>query len=435
MTGLRHRSIYLQPHLIVIFLMGFSSGLPMALSTSTLSFWLAESGVALSAIGLFALVGVPYNFKFVWAPFIDRLALPALTARLGRRRSWMVVIQAALLLAICALGFSHPERTPLLTAACAMAVAFLSASQDIVIDAYRIERLEHHEQGAGAAMTQAGYRLGLIASGAGALFLADQVAWPIVYTVMASLICVGMITALCASEPDAAALAGESADAGAGFRAMVILPFMEFFQRNKPAVALLILAFILLFKLGDAYAGVMAYPFYYQMGFSKTDVAAASKIFGVAATLTGVFLGGVVVKKIGIMRSLLIFGVLQMLSNLMYAGLAAVGHNLKFLYLMIGVENFAGGTGSSAFVAYLSVLCNVAYTGTQFALFTSFMSFGRTVLSASSGWVVERTGWKLFFIFSTFTALPGLLVLTWMIRNLPLEEQTTNDRGRAGSPR
>ena len=416
--------LYLQPRLLIIFFMGFASGLPLALSSATLSFWLAEAGVALAAIGLFALVGTPYNFKFVWAPLIDRVPLPLLTRLLGRRRSWMLLIQVGLMVAIAVLGFSRPEATPLLTAVCALAVAFFSASQDIVIDAYRIEILDADEQGAGAAMTQAGYRLGAIAAGAGALFLAESIDWSQVYLVMALLVVVGMLAAVLAPDPEQRNPELVASRQHSGLRSMVVDPFVEFFERNGISTAIIILAFILLYKFGDAYAGVMAYPFYYEMGFSKSEVATVSKIFGVIATVVGVFVGGLIVKRYGIMPSLLGCGILQMLSNLMYAAQSVAGHDVQFLYFTIGIENLSGGMGSSAFVAYLSVLCNTAYTGTQFALFTSFMAFGRTLLSASSGWMVELTGWFDFFLISTLVALPGLLLLLWMMRNLPMSLQS-----------
>jgi len=432
--------LYLQPRLLIVFVMGFASGLPLALSSATLFFWLAETGVTLAAIGLFALVGAPYNFKFLWAPFIDRVPLPGLTRLLGRRRSWMLVIQIGLMLAIAVLGFSQPETTPLLTAVCALAVAFFSASQDIVIDAYRIEILDRDEQGAGAAMTQAGYRLGAIAAGAGALFLAEQIDWSLVYAVMAALVIVGMAAAILAPDPERRNPELVEKHHEMGFRSMIVDPFVEFFQRNGPATAILILAFILLYKFGDAYAGVMAYPFYYEMGFTKSEVATVSKIFGVIATVVGVFVGGLIVKRYGIMKSLLGCGVFQMLSNLMYAAQSIAGHDVQFLYFTIGIEILSGGLGSSAFVAYLSVLCNTAYTGTQFALFTSFMAFGRTLLSASSGWVVELTGWFDFFLISTIVALPGLLLLLWMMRNLPMSVQANDssileNQLKGGKPR
>ena len=419
--------IYAEPRLLIVFGMGFASGLPLALSSATLFFWLREASVSLTTIGLFALLGMPYNLKFLWAPFIDKIPVPLLSRLIGRRRAWMLLIQICLMASITSLGFSNPEQTPLLTAICAFAVAFFSASQDIVIDAYRIEILDKDEQGAGAAMTQAGYRLGAIISGAGALFLAEQIDWSFVYAGMAALITIGMVFAVLAPDPDQRHKTTAEVASKLTFRGIFVDPFLEFFRRSSPKVALIILGFILLYKFCDAYAGVMAYPFYYDTGFSKSEIATVSKIFGIVMTVTGVFVGGLIVKRVGIMKSLLGCGILQMLSNLMYAAQALVGHDVGFLYLTIGVENLSGGMGSSAFVAYLSVLCNTAYTGTQFALFTSFMAFGRTLLSASSGWVVEQIDWFNFFIFSTFLALPGLVLLVWMMRNLPISRQTAHD--------
>jgi PAT family beta-lactamase induction signal transducer AmpG len=409
--------------------MGFASGLPLLLSGATLSIRLTEAGVSLTAIGLFALVGTPYNLKFIWAPLMDRLPIPGLSRLLGRRRAWMVMIQVGLMAAIVALGLSDPRSAPGMTAFFALAVAFFSASQDIVIDAYRIDILDEDQQGAGAAMTQAGYRFGLLAAGAGALYLATDIDWSMVYGIMATLVLVGFITALRAPVPDTdGRIASESAAAGTWFRSSVISPFAEFFQRNNTGVALLILAFILLYKFGDAFAGVMANPFYIKIGFTKVQIANVSKIFGVAATLLGVFTGGLVVKQYGILKSLLLCGILQMLSNLMFAAQASIGSDIRFLFLTIGIENLSGGMGSAAFVAYLSVLCNAAYTGTQFALFTSLMAFGRTWLSASSGWLADRTDWITFFVISTVVAIPGLILLLGMMKRLPLSVQT----GREG---
>jgi PAT family beta-lactamase induction signal transducer AmpG len=417
-------SIYWEKRLIFIFLMGFASGLPLLLSGATLSIWLTEAGVSLTAIGLFALVGTPYNLKYLWAPFIDRVPIPMLSKMLGRRRAWMLLIQVGLMVSIIALGLSKPDSAPEMTAFFALAVAFFSASQDIVIDAYRIEILDEDQQGAGAAMTQAGYRFGLLAAGAGALYLATDIDWSLVYALMAGLVLIGFITALCAPVPKTDKMVEEkNQPAGGWFRSAVVAPFVEFFQRNNPQTAVAILVFILLYKFGDAFAGVMANPFYIRIGFSKIEIANVSKIFGVFATLLGVFSGGLVVKRFGILRSLLYCGILQMLSNLMFAAQAALGPHVGFLVLTIGLENLSGGMGSAAFVAYLSVLCNTAYTGTQFALFTSFMAFGRTWLSAMSGWIADQTDWVTFFVISTFVALPGLLMLLWMIKRLPMSLQ------------
>jgi PAT family beta-lactamase induction signal transducer AmpG len=422
-------SIYWEKRLIIVFLMGFASGLPFLLSGATLSIWLTEAGISLTAIGLFALVGTPYNLKYLWAPLIDRVHLPVISNLLGRRRSWMILIQFGLMASIVALGLSNPQSGTGFTAFFALAVAFFSASQDIVIDAYRIEILDEDQQGAGAAMTQAGYRFGLLASGAGALYLATEINWSRVYGIMAGLVLVGFITALSAPIPKADRFIRKAVkNQDNWFKMTVIAPFVEFFQRNNLGVAIIILAFILLYKFGDAFAGVMANPFYIKIGFTKLEIANVSKIFGVFATLLGVFAGGLVVRRFGILKSLLYCGILQMLSNLMFAAQAAIGPKVGFLFLTIGIENLSGGMGSAAFVAYLSLLCNTAYTGTQYALFTSFMAFGRTWLSAISGWVADQTDWVTFFIASTFVALPGLLMLLWMLRRLPMAVQTGQER-------
>jgi PAT family beta-lactamase induction signal transducer AmpG len=257
--------------------------------------------------------------------------------------------------------------------------------------------------------------------------------WSLVYALMAVLVVAGMAAALFAPDPDRRNARDADGDPPPSLRDMVVEPFLEFFKRDGAATAFVILAFILLYKLGDAYAGVMAYAFYYDMGFSGSEVAVVSKIFGVGATVVGIFIGGLIVKRFGVMPSLLGCGLLQMFSNLMYAAQALAGHDVQFLYFTIGIENLSGGMGSSAFVAYLSVLCNTRYTGTQFALFTSFMAFGRTLLSASSGWVVELTGWFQFFMISTVVALPGLLLLLWMIRKLPMSRQVGREQPGASS--
>ncbi len=423
-------AVYLERRLLIVFAMGFASGLPLALSAGTLAIWLTEAGVTLTAIGLFAAVGTPYSVKFFWAPLIDRVPLPLLGRLLGRRRSWLVVIVLLLMAGIAGLGLTRPAEAPLVTAAFALLVAFLSASQDIVIDAYRIEILAPEQQGAGAAATQAGYRVGMIASGAGALYLADSgLDWSLVYVVMAALLIGALIVALAAPEPTA-----EPRPPAGGLAAqvkdMVASPFAEFFRRNGAQAALLILVFILLYKLGDAFAGVMANPFYVEIGFSKSEIATVSKVFGIAATLAGVFVGGLIVARLGVLWSLFGCGVVQMLSNLMFAAQAAIGPDVGFLTLTIGIENLSGGMGSAAFVAYLSLLCNTTHTGTQYALFSSFMAVGRTWLSSSSGWVADQTDWVSFFVISTVIALPGLVMAVWMVTHLPMTTQSGRDLGR-----
>ncbi|MBM3572465.1 MAG: AmpG family muropeptide MFS transporter [Alphaproteobacteria bacterium] len=399
--------------------MGFSSGLPLALTGATLSIWLKDVGVSLIAIGFFALVGTVYTFKFLWSPIIDRAHIPVLTPSLGRRRSWALIIQIALAAAILTMGHADPRHSAELTALAAVLVAFCSASQDIVIDAYRVELLDAHEQGAGAAATQLGYRIGMLASGAGALFLAEFFGWQLAYTVMAGLVGIGMTAVLATREPrEMARPVTSGADAwthafSAWIKDAVIAPFADFVQRRA---WLPILLFVVLYKVGDAMAGVMAGPFYIAMGFSKPEIASVSKVFGVIATMTGVFLGGLVVYRLGVFKSLLICGVLQMLSNLMFAAQAVVGYDLGFLMATIAVENVTGGMGSAAFVAYLSSLCNIAFTATQYALLSSLSAVPRTVLASGSGWLAESLDWVLFFGVTTVAALPGLLLLMWLGR-------------------
>ena len=497
---------YFEPRLIAVLFMGFSSGLPLALTGGTLQVWQTRGGVSLATIGFFVLVGVAYNLKFLWAPFMDRVALPGFLGRLGRRRGWAVLTQSALMLAILGLGAGDPVAAPMLTAAFAVLVAFCSASQDIVIDAYRIELLDQRQQGAGAAMTQYGYRLGMLASGAGALFLADAVSWFWVYAMMAALVLVGIVTVLLTREPkpaaaplaavtdarlrlmQTAALLGLAGCAVAVFLAIsivilgdagwpkwavnslatlaaagtpvlilrllprgadsrpgslahayadlrrwlgqsVLQPFADLGRRSGWVH---ILAFIVLFKLGDAVAGTMANPFYVQMGFSNAEIASISKVFGLIATLIGVFLGGLIVVRLGIVRGLLIGGILQMFSNLMFAAQSLAGHDMTFLAATIGIENLSGGMGSAAFVAYLSALCSVAFTGTQYALFSSLAAVGRTVLSSPGGLLAEDIGWFNYFLLSTAAALPGLAMLLWLMRRYPAVGMTTGGGNNGG---
>lgn len=371
------------------------------------------------------MLGVPYNVKFAWSLLLDRVSIPVLTRRLGRRRSWLLVLQLALAGAIVALGVTRPRETLCWTALAALGVAFLSASQDVVIDAYRIETAREHEQGATAAMTQYGYRLGMLVSGAGALVLATFLPWSWVYAAMAGLCSIGVLTTLLAPEPrtapevGAGAVAAPSAEFFGRLRAAVVAPFVEFFRRQGVAVALLILVFIVFYTLGDAFAGAMANPFYVKVGFSKVEIATVTKVFGLGATLAGVFLGGLAVSRYGVLKALLVCGSCQALSNVMFAVQALAGHDVRVLVFTIAIENLTGGMVSAAFVAYLSVLCNVAYTATQYALFSSFMAFGRTLLASTSDWVADHVGWVTFFLISTLLALPGLAILGWMMHRLP----------------
>ena len=420
---------YREPRLLAILFMGFSSGLPLPLIFGTLSFWLAQSGVSRTEIGLFALVGIPYSFKSLWSPLIDRLGLPLLTRRLGRRRSWALFLQTALAAAILALGFGDPTAHAARMALIAVTVAILSASQDIVIDAYRIELLTPEEQGAGAAATQWGYRFGLIAAGAGALYASAFAGWHFAYTVMAALMGVGMVTVWLTPEPEVPLptlpTSGSRVERVLDwFSTAVIAPFADFFSRGGWAPTLL---FIVLYKFGDALAGVMANPLYVSLGFTADEVAPISKVFGIIATLVGLALGGAATARWGLFSCLLICGVLQSVTNLMYVALTMAGHDNVMLALSVAIENVTGGMGSAAFVAYLSRLCSREFTATQYALLSSLATAGRTTLASSGGWLADHFGWIGFFILATFAGLPGLLVLLWMMWRTQAGRQNEND--------
>jgi PAT family beta-lactamase induction signal transducer AmpG len=415
--------VYFSRRNLFVLLMGVASGLPLLLTLSTLSYWLSKVGVDKTTIGLFALVGIPYSFKFVWAPMIDHVRLPILGRLLGRRRSWLVFIQAFLAVAIFFMGMTDPMVAPLSVAAAAVAVAFFSASQDIVIDAYRIEILRDEEQGAGAAMTQAGYRIGLVIAGAGAIALSDYVDWPTVFAVLAAVIVAGMVATVLAPEPPEppsvapAAQPGFQADAVlAWIKRAGIDPFIDFMHHRG---WLIILAFVLLYKFGDAIGGVMANPFYVELGFSGVEIASITKLLGVLATVAGTLAGGILVARLGFFKALVIGGILQAVTNLLFALLAVSGKDLAMLTVAIGADNFTGGLGSAAFVAYLSSLCSRAFTATQYALLTSLMAVGRTMLSSGGGWLADHMDWASFFVLTTFLAVPGLLLLLWLSRLYP----------------
>jgi PAT family beta-lactamase induction signal transducer AmpG len=401
---------YREPRLLAVLAMGFASGLPLALTGATLGVRLTEAHVSLAAIGFYALVQLAYNFKALWAPFLDRVPVPLLTRWLGRRRSWLVVLAILLMGAIGGLGVTDPVAAPVATVAWAVLVAFLSASQDVVIDAYRVEALTQGEQGAGAAATQMGYRLGMIASGAGALYAATGFGWSTAYLVMAGLMVIGVATALCAPEPAASCVKRPEEPWIAG---TVIAPFRDFALRQG---WWLLLIFIVLYRLGDAMSGHMASPFYITLGFTKVEIANVSKVLGVVAAMVGVATGGVLVYRLGVMRSLALCAGLQILSNLLYVVQASAGHSVTVLALTIPLENLAGGMASAAFVAYLSGLCSPTYTATQYALLSALALIGRNLCAATGGVLVQHLGWSGFFVLAAFLVLPGLVLLLWLMR-------------------
>lgn len=389
--------------LSLLLILGFASGLPLALTASTLSAWLAEVGIGMKTIGVFAALATPYALKFLWAPVVDGLRIPVLCTLFGKRRGWVIAAQLCLMASLVAMSFQHPAAQLMPLAMAAFAVAFFSATQDIVLDALRIEMLKNEDQGLGAATFVFGYRVGMIASTAGALILSVHVGWQATYQIMAAFIAIGMAAALLASEPEDAA-PKTLLPWRAWLREFVLTPFAEFLKRKG---AVWILAFIICYKLTDAFLGMMTMPYLRLQGFTKTDIAEIVKLFGLIATIAGGFVGGVAVKRIGMVRILYIGLALQALTNLLYIVLIAQYGDKTWLVPIVFAENFAGGVGTTAFVAYLSGLVNREFTATQYALLNSFASVGRTWLSAPSGLVVEAFGWPLFFVVSACFALPA----------------------------
>lgn len=419
-------AVYLQPRVLIVLMLGFSSGLPLALSGSTLLVWMRESGVDLGTIGLFALVGTPYTLKFLWAPLIDALHVPVFTRAFGRRRGWLVFSQLLLIAAILILALTDPARSPMFVALGALLVATMSSTQDIVVDAFRVESLPESEQAAGMASYVAAYRIGMLISTAGILFLvsafeatglARSSAWMWGYVAMAAMVLIGTVTALLATEPEQSAQA-EAATAGeSAFQRVLraaIGAFSEFLARKDAWAAL---AFVVLFKFTDAFSGTMTAPFVIDLGFTRNDYAAIVKGVGLAATLIGGFAGGFVARRYSLAASLWIGAVLQAVSNLAFAWLALVGVNQWALALAISVENFTSAIGTVIFVAYLSALCkNPLHTATQYALLTALAAVGRTYLSAGAGYVAQATGWPMFFVISVLVAVPSLILLLWLQR-------------------
>ena len=388
----------LSARMLVALLMGFASGLPLLLTGSVLQAWLKDSGVNLTDIGLFALVGLPYTLKFLWAPLFDRYALP-----LGRRRGWLAVSQIALAAALAMISIAAPKPDTLMWISCAaLLVAFFSASQDIVIDAYRRESLSENELGLGSALYVNGYRVGMLLASGGGLILADHTSFAFMYQVMAACMAACVIVTLAAPEPPLAP------GSPATLQDAVILPFRDYFQREGAWIALL---FILLYKIGDTMASSMTTPFYLELGFSKTEIGAVVKLFGFWATLVGGTLGGMIILRMGLTRALWWFGAGQMLSTLGFALLFYSGHNNAVLAVVVAVENFTGGLGTAAFVGFMGALTDKRFTATQYALLSSLMGVPRVLLSAPTGWLALTMGWPAFFVMCTLLAIPGL----WLI--------------------
>lgn len=411
--------VYAEPASLRMLALGFSAGLPLLLVLGTLSFWLREAGINRTTIGYLSWVALAYAFKWMWSPLVDRMPLPLLTRALGRRRSWLLLSQLMIMGGLVGMALSDPltALNPIIW--CALAVAFGSATQDIALDAFRIESADADHQAALAATYQTGYRLAMIWAGAGALWLAARVqgqvegymqqAWQVAYLIMAASMLVGMVTVLCSREPNPAPLP-PSKGLMDWLRGALVAPFADFIRRYRWQAAL-VLSLIAVYRISDVVMGIMANPFYVDMGFSKDEVAAVTKVFGVVMTLLGAFVGGAMAMRWGVMRVLMLGAVLSAASNLLFAWLSTRGHDLTGLTLVVSADNLAGGIASAAFIAYLSSLTNVQYSATQYALFSSMMMLAPKWLAGFSGQFVDAYGYVHFFVGTACLGLPVLVLV------------------------
>lgn len=397
------RRLVFSRRMLVAFLMGFSCGLPLKLIGTLLQAWMSDVGVDLSVIGLMALVGLPYTLKFLWAPFLDRYTPPLF----GRRRGWLLAAQSILALSIIGLGLTNPGNNPLMVALAAFCVCFFSASQDVVVDAYRREDLTNRELGLGSSLYVNGYRVAMLLASGGGLILADRIPFPLVYVLMAGCLLPGIVTTLLT--PETATPFGVPRSLGQA----VIGPLIEYFSRPRAGWILL---FIVLYKIGDTMADTMTTPFFLSLGYSKTEIGTVAKLFGFGATIGGGLAGGVIMLRLGIYKSLWLFGVLQAASTAGFVFLARIAPHASALSAVIAFENVSSGMGTAAFAAFLAGLTHKRYTATQFALLTSFMGMPRVFASAATGFMVTHAGWETFFILCTIIAIPGLMLLKKLSR-------------------
>ncbi len=405
--------IFQQPKSAILLILGFASGLPLALTSGTLQAWMTVDGIDLKTIGFFSLVGQAYVFKFLWSPFMDRYTPPLF----GRRRGWLLITQILLLLAIVGMGFLQPSTGLRWMAALAVVIAFCSASQDIVFDAWKTDVLPASERGSGAAISVLGYRLAMLVSGGLALWLADRfLGWQATYWLMAALLIPCIIATLLAPEPNDAIPVPRSLEQA------VVAPLKDFFCRNN---AWLILLLIVLYKLGDAFAMSLTTTFLIRgLGFDAGQVGMVNKSLGLFATIIGALLGGVLMQKLTLYRALMIFGILQGVSNAGYWMLSVTDKNMCTMAGAVFFENLCGGMGTAAFVALLMTLCNKSFSATQFALLSALSAVGRVYVGPLAGWFVETHGWPTFYLFSVFAAIPGLLVLMLCRQALEYTQQT-----------
>ncbi|OJV46813.1 MAG: hypothetical protein BGO28_04220 [Alphaproteobacteria bacterium 43-37] len=415
--------VYLEPRIIAIGFLGFFSGLPLPITTSTLTFWLSKVGVNYTSLGLFALAGIPYTLKFLWAPLLDNMRIPLLTSFFGQRRGWMIFAQIGLIISFFGLAFSDPQTHLEHVAIWIFLVSTFSATQDIAIDAYRVETLNDRQYGAGAAIGVLGYRIGMLASGAGAIVFASYYGWQTCFTLVAIVMSLGVIAVL--SQPEPFRLTGseneqqsllshdQAARVSRWITDTIASPFKNFM--SKP-YWLLVIIFILIYKVSDAMIGHMATPLYNYLQFTPGEIAAAAKVFGLWATIAGGFIGGIITTRLTIGKALFIGAILQTVSNAAYLILLANGHQLTILYSTILIENLCSGISTAALIAYLCHLCSVQFAATQFALMSALAAIPRTVFAASSGYLVDKLGWTQFFIATIILGIPAI-GLAWFFAN------------------
>jgi len=410
----QYLQIYTHPQLLVILILGFTSGLPFLLTLSTLSFWLAESGVGKTTIGLFMLVGIPYSLKFLWAPVLDQLRIPYLTDKLGRRRSWALITQAGLFLSLVSLAHSDPTQTIAFTAFSAFFVSFFSASQDIIIDTYRIESLEANNQGAGAAVEAIGFRFGMLASGAGALYLAHVFTWKMAYLTMAAGIIFSMLVFCCISEPKRSKVTSldihqkKLLTLRQRLNALFIVPWLQLLHKRE---LIYLLGFIFCFRISDTVLNAMCAPFLCDLGFSKIEFANVTKVFGISLMVFGGLIGGIIIHQLGILQATVMCIILQGISCLMFVIQSLIGYHLSVLMITVGVESFCSGLVAAVFIAYLSSFCRQPYTATHFTLLYSFASLCRVATSALAGLVADHITWTILFLITGAFIFPAIYMI------------------------
>ena len=409
-----YKHIFLDRKFFFLFWLAIISGMPFSVLFTALSTWMTEAGVALASIGLFAAAKTPYAFKYWWSPLVDNVRLPILHKLLGRRRSWMVFINLLLVSTIFMIGKTNPVEDIWGTFYLAFAFCVCAATFDIAWDAFRIESLPEDMQALGSAIAVSGYRVGMLVSGAGSMYLATYYGWENTFAILALLFSTGTLVALLMSEPDISLGSDTRILSWKMIKKSVLEPFLEFFSRND---AILILSILVLYKTGEAFLGVMLNPFYIKLGFTKIEIASVVKVYGLAATFFGVYLGGFLMIKYSNLRTLLICGVGQMLSNLIFVWQNYMGADLTALTISITIENITGGMGTAALVGYMSNLCNKKYTGTHYAFLSAFAAFMTSTFASSSGKLAEMMGWDMFFIFTAVISLPALLLIRFLTVN------------------